>query len=116
MDNLFLPDGTFLVSSCNNNRVKHYDASGNFLEDIAILQGPQGLEIGPDGHLYAGSFTTGVINRYDINTFDFLGTAADAPSTKNNFTFDVIPEPGLSMLGVLLSLLVTAGCVRRGTV
>jgi DNA-binding beta-propeller fold protein YncE len=118
LDNLFLPDGTFLVSSFNSNRVKHYDAEGVFLEDIAILGGPQGLEIGPDGQLYAGSFINGVINRYDINSFEFLGTAADTMgmSTTNNFTFDVVPEPGLGMLGIMLSLLVTARCVRSGPV
>ena len=101
LDNLFLPDGTFLVSDFNANAIKHYSATGSFLGNVIGIARPQGLEIGPDGHLYAGSFISGIINRYDINTFQFLGTAADATSTTNNFTFgppQQIPEPGSTIL------------------
>ena len=113
LDNLFLPNGEFLVSSFNTDQVKHYDADGSFLGNISGLPGPQGVEIGPDGQLYAGSFRNGFINRYDINTFQLLGTAASTmgASTTNNFTFDVIPEPGTSLL--CWPLLLTAAVLRR---
>ena len=115
LDNLFLPNGEFLVSSFNNGRVKHYDQNGIFLGDIALLNGPQGLEIGPDGQLYAGSFTNGMINRYDIHTFAFLGTAADTMgmSTTNNFTFDPVPEPTWGVLGWVACPIVAAQRWRR---
>ena len=117
LDNLFLPNGEFLVSSFNNNRVKHYDENGDFLGDIAMLRGPQGLEIGPDGHLYAGSFADGIVNRYDINTFQFLGTAADTmgTSTTNNFTFDVVPEPAGSITMSATVFVVALARRRRRT-
>lgn len=114
LDNLFLPDGTLLVSDFNQNVVKHYDANGNFLANVIGLQGPQGLEIGPNGNLYAGSFNTGTINRYDINTFQFLGVAANATSTTNNFTFGPsIPEPGTMSLIALLACGLATRRVRR---
>ena len=99
LDNLILPDGRFLVSSFNNNRVMLFDENGNYLSDpFGAIVGPQGLEIGPDGDLYVGSFNQGIIRKYDINTFAFLGIAANASglSTTNNFTFGppaTIPEP-----------------------
>ena len=99
LDNLILPNGNFLVSSFNNNRVMMFDANGNYLSDpVGSIAGPQGLEIGPDGNLYVGSFSQGIIRKYDINTFAFLGIAANASglSTTNNFTFGppvTIPEP-----------------------
>ena len=105
LDNLFLPDGTFLVSSFNNGTIKHYDSSGAFLGNVitGLSGGAQGLEIGPDGMLYAGDFGNGRINRYDINTFQFLNTFADAASTTNNFVFrpSRVPEPS-SWLTLLL--------------
>lgn len=95
LDNLFLPDGTFLVSSYGNGTIKHYDADGNFIGNAitGLSGGPQGLEIGTDGFLYAGDYGLGRINRYDLETFEFLGTFADATSTTNNFTFSAVPEP-----------------------
>lgn len=113
LDNLFLPDGTFLVSDFNFGVVRHYDANGNLLGNVISLPGPQGLEIGPDGHLYAGSFFTGVINRYDISTFQLLGQAADATGTTNNFTFgppSAVPEPAS---GICVALLAGAVAMRR---
>ena len=108
LDNLFLPDGTFLVSSFSNRTVKHYDANGNFLGDAitGLNGGPQGLEIGPDGFLYAGDFGLGQINRYDINTFELVGNFIDSNSTTNNFTFRpaAVPEPnciGICIAGFL---------------
>lgn len=112
LDNLFLPDGTLLVSDFSTNRVQRYSATGVLMGTaISGLAGPQGLEIGPDGQLYAGSFFAGTINRYDINTFALLGTFAVAPgSTTNNFVFhsmNVVPEPataGLFGFGLLSCL------------
>jgi sugar lactone lactonase YvrE len=115
LDNLFLPDGSLLVSDFNQNVVRRFDANGVFLGNVISLAGPQGLEIGPDGNLYAGSFTNGIINRYDINTFQFPGLAANAASTTNNFTFGPpapIPEPGL-IPGLALGFAALASIRRR---
>lgn len=101
LDNLFLPDGTFLVRSLNTGNIKHYDASGAYLGNPikGLFGGPQGLEMGPDGMLYAGDFGSGLINRFDINSFQLLGTFATAASTTNNFVFrpDAVPEPATLM-------------------
>ena len=118
LDNLFLPDGTFLVSDFNQGVVKHYDVNGNFLGNVISLPGPQGLEIGPDGHLYAGSFTAGLINRYDISTFQLLGTAANAVGTTNNFTFGPpaqIPEPGSLAFAAAMAACLTGRRMRRNS-
>ncbi len=116
LDNLFLADGSMLVSSFNTGTIKHYDANGNYLGDpiTGLFGGPQGLEIGPDGMLYAGDFGRGIINRYDINTFQLLDTFADATSTTNNFTFrpNAIPEP-VGVLPLTCCLLFTCGRRRR---
>ncbi len=114
LDNLFLPDGSLLVSSFNSRDVKQYDANGTFLGSAitGLNGGAQGLEIGSDGMLYAGDFSNGLINRYDINTFQFLGTFANAPSSTNNFTFrpNAVPEPtGM----VSLVCLGVACCLKR---
>lgn len=98
LDNLFLPNGELLVSSFNTGSVKRYDANGNYIDDpiTNLPGGPQGLVLGPDGYLYAGDFGFGRINRYDAETFEFLGTFADASgqSTTNNFVFfSSVPEP-----------------------
>lgn len=107
LDNLFLPDGTLLVSSFNNGIIKHYDANGAFLGNAitGLAGGAQGLEIGPDGMLYAGDFGQGLINRYDIDTFQLLGTFANAASTTNNFVFrtETVPEPA-SLVALLMGL------------
>jgi DNA-binding beta-propeller fold protein YncE len=106
LDNLFLPDGTFLVSSFNNSLIKHYAANGAFLGSPLSIPAPQGLELGPDGLLYAGSFGQGVINRYDPATLQFRGIFATTggASTTNNFVYgpSTIPEPaaGLALLAL----------------
>ena len=112
LDNLFLPNGEFLVSSYNNSRIKRYDRNGAYLDDAIQIAFPQGLQIGPDGNLYAGSFTNGVINKYDINTFDFLGTFASANSMTNNFVFraESVPEP-CSL--ATITCLMLCGALRR---
>ena len=114
LDNLFLPDGTFLVSSFNTGNVKRYNANGAFIGNAitGLSGGPQGLEIGPDGMLYAGDFGNGLINRYDIDTFQLLGTFANAASTTNNFVFrpEPIPEP-VALMPLLLGM--TVACMKR---
>ena len=112
LDNLFLPNGELLVSSFRTGSIKRYDANGNHIDDPIrnLPGGPQGLELGPDGFLYAGDFGNGIINRYDAETFEFLGTFADAggQSSTNNFVFFTsVPEPnmlwllGLGTIGLL---------------
>jgi DNA-binding beta-propeller fold protein YncE len=96
LDNLFLPNGDFLVSSYNNSRIKRYSSDGVALGDAITIVRPQGLQIGPDGPLSAGSFTQGVINRSDINTLGLLGVFANANGATftNNFVFaPPAPEP-----------------------
>lgn len=116
LDNLFLPSGQFLVSSYNNSRIKRYSAAGSFLGEFTIAS-PQGLLIGPDGLLYAGSFTLGRINRYDATTLAPLGVFAIAPGTfTNNFVFGPeIPEPAgfAAGLSACFGLLLRRGGSRR---
>jgi WD40 repeat protein len=117
LDSLFLPDGSFLVSSFNNSQVKHYAADGAFLGSPISIAAPQGLLLGPDGLLYAGSFGQGVINRYDPVTFQLLGPFATTggTSTTNNFVFGpaAIPEPGSAVLLVGLAAAVSSWRRRR---
>lgn len=111
LDNLFLPNGDFLVSAFNSQRIKRYGSNGTFLGDAITISTPQGLQLGPDGLLYVGSFGQGIINRYDPTTFQFLGTFASSGglSTTNNFVFGPtgIPEPntfvvvGVAALGLI---------------
>lgn len=114
LDNLLLENGQLLVSSFNTASVKRYDSDGTYVDDVITgLAGPQGLELGPDGFLYAGSFSNGFINRYNADTFQLEGQFAVAPgSTTNNFTFApiAIPEPGSSAVFLLNALLL---CVTR---
>ena len=98
LDNLFMPNGDFLVSSFNTQSIKRYDSNGVYIDDpiTGLTGGPQGLVLGPDGFLYAGDFGRGLINRYDPNTYAFLGTFASTGglSTTNNFVFrdNAVPE------------------------
>lgn len=97
LDNLFLPDGTMLVSSFNTGDIKRYDVDGNLIGTAitGLLGGAQGLELGPDGMLYVGDFSFGQIRRYNVNTFESLGVFADSTSSTNNFVFGpaAVPEP-----------------------
>lgn len=106
LDSLFLPNGELLVSAFNSQRIKRYSATGAFLGDAVTISTPQGLQLGPDGLLYVGSFGQGIINRYDPVTFQFLGTFATSNglSTTNNFVFGpaAIPEPTAGLLGIVL--------------
>lgn len=111
LDNLFLPNGELLVVSYNNSRIKRYDSMGAYIDDPIQIAFPQGLQIGPDGNLYVGSFTNGIINKYDINSFAFLGTFATANSMTNNFVFySAVPEPcSLPLLGLAFA----SAAIRR---
>ena len=121
LDNLFLPNGELLVSSFASLSIKRYDASGNYIDDpiTGLTGGPQGLQIGPDGNLYAGDFGRGLINKYDIDSFAFLGTFASTggTSTTNNFVFrpDPVPEPGSIPLVAMLTVFSVAFCRGRFT-
>jgi DNA-binding beta-propeller fold protein YncE len=114
LDNLFLPNGDFLVSAFNSQSVKRYSANGVYLGDAFSIIAPQGLQLGPDGFLYAGSYGQGIINRYDAQTLQFLGTFASTNglSTTNNFVFrpTSIPEPSGAGILVLAALV---GSLRR---
>lgn len=108
LDNLFLPDGTMLVSSFNTGDVKHYDVDGNLIGTAitGLIGGAQGLELGPDGMLYVGDFSFGQIRRFDANTFESLGVFADSTSSTNNFVFRpaAVPEPLAVMPMIFLGL------------
>ncbi len=110
LDSLFLANGNFLVSSFNSLSIKQYDADGNYINDpiVGLNGGPQGLEIGPDGHLYVGDFGQGIISRYDANTLQFIDQFATTggTSTTNNFTFSPmsVPEPGSLGIVAIVSL------------
>ena len=106
---LELANGDLLVSSYNTNSVKRYDADGNFLGDaINDLFRPEGLAIGLDGKLYAGSYANGLVNRYDLETFAFEGEFANHGPVTNFFTFRpvAVPEPtgAAIVMGVMLVL------------
>ncbi|MEL7239433.1 MAG: PEP-CTERM sorting domain-containing protein, partial [Planctomycetota bacterium] len=105
---------TFEVNDVNQSGIvaQRYAADGTPLGSFGNLSGPQGLAVGPNGNLFAGSFNDGLVNEYDPVTFELLGTFADVEgSTTNNFTFGpVVPEPtSIAMLGSA-SLLVLRRC------
>lgn len=109
---LLLDGGDLLVSSYGTNSVKRYDQNGDYIDDVILgLVQPEGLEIGPDGALYAGSYGQGVVNRYDADTFEFLNEFVDHGPVTNFFTFrtSAVPEPTMALPLIVL----TVGCVMR---
>ncbi|MEM9413368.1 MAG: dockerin type I domain-containing protein [Planctomycetota bacterium] len=85
---LFLDNGDLLVSSYNTNSVKRYSPNGDYIDDVITdLFQPEGLAIGLDGNLYAGSYGLGIVNKYDANTFEFIEEFANLGPVTNFFTF-----------------------------
>jgi hypothetical protein len=84
---LFLDSGELLVSSYFSNCVKRYSANGEYIDDVISLFRPEGLAIGLDGNLYAGSYDLGVVNKYDVNTFEFIEQFTNTGPVTNFFTF-----------------------------
>lgn len=85
---LFLESGELLVSSYSTDSVKRYSTDGEYIDDVITdLFEPEGLAIGLDGNLYAGSYGLGLTNKYDINTFQFIEEFTNTGPVTNFFTF-----------------------------
>ena len=85
---LLLDDRQILVSSFGTDSVKRFDSQGNFVDDVITdLFQPEGLGLGPDGNLYAGSFGSGIVNRYDATTFEFVSEFSNVGGNTNFFIF-----------------------------
>ena len=111
---LLMDNGEWLVSSYGTNSVKRYSATGDYIDDaIADLFQPEGLAIGLDGNLYAGSYGLGLTNRYDSETFEFLGEFTNTGPVTNFFIFRGanVPEPTSSF--VIAGLTLVLGHRRR---
>lgn len=101
-DILELENGEVLIGSYNTNTIKRFSADGDFLGDaITNLNGPEGLAIGPNGSLYAGSFNGGFVNEYDAETFEFQRRFATVGGNTNFFTFRTASVPEPSSLAIL---------------
>lgn len=93
---LLLDSGELLVSSYGTDSVKRYSFDGTYLgEAISNLVDPEGLAIGPNGNLYAGSSSLGIVNEYDSQDFSFVSEFANSGPVTNFFTFrtNAVPEP-----------------------
>lgn len=80
------PAQDLLVSSRFNDRILRYDGTtGEFRSVFAVgglLDNPNGIAYGPDGHLYAGLGDSGRVLRYDGQTGAFLNVfVGNDPST-----------------------------------
>ena len=85
---LFLENGDLLVSSYGTDSVKRFTSEGEFVADVITnLSEPEGLAIGLDGNLYAGSYGLGIVNKYDISSFEFIEEFANLGPVTNFFTF-----------------------------
>lgn len=112
LDSRFGANGHFYVNSYSTGTVKEYTAAGAYVGDfISGLGQTQGQTIGPDGKLYAGSYSGNYIERYDATTGADLGVFANTGGLirPNNFAFQPVPEP-LTWIGLSLGVLVA---VRR---
>lgn len=112
---LLLDNDDLLVSSYDTDSVKRYSPDGIYLGDaITGLFEPEGLAIGPNGNLYAGSNGLGIVNEYDIDDFSFVREFANSGPVTNFFTFRIsaVPEPSAGIL-VFAGLMVSQFRRRR---
>jgi DNA-binding beta-propeller fold protein YncE len=112
---LLLDNDDLLVSSYNDNSVKRYDSNGTYLGDVITdLTNPEGLGFGPNGNLFAGSYTEGIIYEYDRDDFSFIGEFANNGPVTNFFTFRItaVPEPAAG-IPILAGLLISSLKRRR---
>ncbi|MEM6472887.1 MAG: PEP-CTERM sorting domain-containing protein [Planctomycetota bacterium] len=110
---LLLDNNELLVGSDGTDSIKRYSSTGDYIgEAIPSLINPEGLVIGPNGNLFAGSYSEGFINEYNLDDFSFVSRFADTGGSTNFFTFRItaIPEPSLTA-PLLLGL--SAALIRR---
>ncbi len=92
IDAVIGPDGAMYVSSYDTDQILRYNRTTGAFIDIFVednpnttvsesggLNGPMGMEWGPDGLLYVTSFVNNVVLRYD-GTGAFAGTFVDETS------------------------------------
>ncbi len=111
---LLLDNDDLLVSSYDTNSVKRYSSDGTYLGDaITGLVNPEGLAFGPNGNLFAGSYTQGIIYEYDSSDFSLVGEFANSGPVTNFFVFRTaaVPEPCTSIPA--FAALCMAGVCRR---
>jgi streptogramin lyase len=75
------PDGNLYVSqgTGSTDPIRRYDGhTGEFIDDFAFQPGvsPFGIVFGPDGHLYAASFSSNNVVRFNGSTGEFIGVFA----------------------------------------
>jgi streptogramin lyase len=75
------PDGNLYVSqgTSSSDPIRRYDGhTGEFIDNFAFQPGvsPFGIVFGPDGHLYAASFSSNDVVRFNGSTGEFLGVFA----------------------------------------
>ena len=105
---LFLDSGELLVSSYGTNSVKRYSNNGQYIDDVIIdLFQPEGLAIGLDGNLYAGSYGLGLVNKYEVGTFEFVEEFTNTGPVTNFFIFRSIILGDLNSDGIVNLLDVT---------
>lgn len=93
---LQLDNDDLLVSSYDTNSVKRYSVDGTYLGDVITgLVNPEGLAFGPNGNLFAGSYSQGIIYEYDRDDFSLIGEFANNGPVTNFFAFRnvAVPEP-----------------------
>lgn len=97
---LLLDNDDLLVSSYSTNSVKRYSSDGTYIDDaITGLFQPEGLAIGPNGNVFAGSYGLGLVNEYDGQDFSFISEFANVGPNTNFFVFrnSAVPEPSTMM-------------------
>jgi sugar lactone lactonase YvrE len=70
-----------IVSSDFSDSIKRFDLAGSYVGDFVPagyggLDSPQGVTVGPDGHVYVSSGQTSQVLRYHGQTGEFLGVFA----------------------------------------
>ena len=121
-------DGSFYVCTDNANYsqaavISHYDASGNFLDNISDshFTGGFDIKIGPDGNLYATNTTSfgstpGCILRFDTTTDTFMdvfvtNTGGNGPEALFFDSICAVSEP--SSLAFVIACLGSVALVRK---
>ncbi len=108
VDLLFAKNGDLLVGSFFTGSVKRYTSAGVYIDDVITgLAQQEGLAYGLDGNLYAGSFGLGLINKYDADTYQFLGEFMNIGPNTNFFEFrpTAVPEPGSGIVLLTFGLI-----------
>ncbi len=102
-------DGSLFSASGSTNEILRTTNPGGVPVTGTFATGlnfPVGVEMGPDGSLYAANFAANTLQRLDAETGEDLGVfaAGSALVGPNYFTFVAVPEPKVGQLLALVGV------------